>query len=95
MKYRLSSKAIEDIENIFEYGASEFGLNQALEYHDQLEKTFQFLSKNPTASKQRIEIKPPVRIHPIGSHIVVYSILEDKTVFIIRVRLEHEDWIND
>ncbi|WP_074454269.1 type II toxin-antitoxin system RelE/ParE family toxin [Marinobacter sp. X15-166B] len=93
MAYVLSRKAEEDVINIFVEGVHSFGLHQAERYHSQLEKCFQFLADNPTAAPQRTEITPPVRIHPSGSHLVIYRIEPDNEVFIIRVRHEREDWV--
>jgi toxin ParE1/3/4 len=94
-RYRLSRKAEEDIIAIFMYGVSQFGIQQAERYHDLLERTFQFLAENPEAARERVEITPAVRIHPIESHIVIYTLDEDGDVFIIRVRHGREDWGRD
>jgi toxin ParE1/3/4 len=68
------------------------GLKQAEHYHSILEKSFQFLCENPLAARERTEITPPVRMHPIESHIIVYSVDERDEIFIIRVRNGVEDW---
>ena len=44
------------------------------------------------AAHERSEIEPPVRIHPVGSHLVVYQVDAHGDVFVIRVRHAHEDW---
>lgn len=92
MSYVLSRKAEEDIIGIFQTGIEQFGLSQAERYHEQLGQCFRFLAENPLAAHERFEILPPVRIHPIGSHLVIYRVEENGTVFIIRVRHGHEDW---
>lgn len=92
MGYVLSRKAEEDIIDIFLAGVEQFGLRQAERYHDQLEKCFRFLADNPLAAPERFEITPPVRIHPIGSHLVIYRVDENGDIFVIRVRHGHEDW---
>lgn len=94
-RYTLSRKAEEDIIAIFMYGAAEFGLHQAERYHDLLENTFQFLAENPEAARERPEINPPVRIHPIESHVVIYTVGDDGDIFIVRVRHGREDWGRD
>ncbi len=93
MGYTLSRKAEEDLIAIFLDSAEQFGLPQAERYHDLLEKAFQFLDDNPWAARERHELQPPVRIHPVGSHIVLYTIDEDRDVFVVRVRHGHEDWM--
>lgn len=92
MGYTLSRKAEEDIIAIFLDGAGQFGLQQAERYHDLLEKTFQFLADNPMAARERGELSPPIRIHPIESRIVLYTVDENGDIFVIRVRHGHEDW---
>jgi toxin ParE1/3/4 len=92
--YVLSRKAEEDVISIFQTGIEQFGLSQTERYHEQLGQCFCFLAENPLAAHERFEIFPPVRIHPIGSHLVIYRVEENGTVFIIRVRHGHEDWQN-
>lgn len=77
------------------YGVTEFGIQQAERYHDLLENTFRFLVENLEAARERPEITPPVRIHPIESHVVIYTVDADKNIFIIRVRHGREDWLRD
>ena len=93
MGYTLSRKAEEDIIAIFLDGTGQFGLQQAERYHDHLEKVFQFLAENPLAARERHELTPPIRIHPVGSHIVLYTVGDDGDIFIVRVRHGHEDWL--
>ncbi|QFT29605.1 Toxin ParE4 [Labrenzia sp. THAF82] len=92
MAYRLTRKAAEDIQNIFGEGTLMFGEAQAIKYHGKLEACFELLAGNPHISRAREEINPPVHIHPIGSHIIVYSVDEQRDILIIRVRHGREDW---
>jgi toxin ParE1/3/4 len=92
--YILSVEAEEDIIAIFLSGAEQFGLAQAEHYHDKLEKIFDFLSTHPKAARIREELTPSVRVHPFGSHIILYTMTEKNDVFIIRIRHVHEDWMN-
>lgn len=93
MSYLLSKKAEEDVIAIYLDGASEFGVQRADQYHQQLKKTFQFLSDNPEAAHLRHELVPAVRIHPCQSHMVIYTVNEDRDAFIIRIRHQREDWL--
>lgn len=94
MGYVLSRQAEEDIINIFITGAEQFGIAQAKRYHQQLTTTFEFLADNTQAAPLRTEITPAVHLHPVGSHLVIYQLNDDNSIFIIRVRHSHEDWIN-
>lgn len=92
MSYRLSGKAEEDIIGIFRTGVEQFGLYQAERYHERLERCFWFLADNPLLARERVEIVPAVRIHPVEAHLVVYRVDASGDVFIVRVRHGHEDW---
>jgi toxin ParE1/3/4 len=94
-RYRLSRKAEEDIIATYMYGVAQFRVQQAERNHDLLERTFQFLAENPEAARERAEITPPVRIHPIESHVVIYTVDESGDIFIVRVRHGREDWRRD
>lgn len=95
MSYKLSVKAEEDILHILVEGMRLFGSVQAEQYHAGLEQAFEFLAASPKAARERTEINPPVRVHPYGSHMIVYIIQPSRDVFILRVRHGREDWISD
>lgn len=92
MGYYLSRQAEQDLIDVFLVGAERFGLLQAEAYHGLLASTFAFLADNPKVARLRVEIDPPVRIHPVQAHLVVYRVDDDGEVFVIRVRHGHEDW---
>lgn len=93
MGYRLSRLAEQDLIALFLDGVEHFGLAQAQAYHDLLANTFEFLADNPRAARLREEIDPPVWIHPVQAHLVVYRVDDEGGVFVIRVRHGHEDWM--
>jgi toxin ParE1/3/4 len=92
MAFRLTRAAVDDITHIYLDGVNQFGVSQADAYHIKLETIFEVLSDNPELARERLEISPPVRIHPVGSHIVIYKIEPDRDILIIRVRHGREDW---
>ncbi|WP_018950674.1 type II toxin-antitoxin system RelE/ParE family toxin [Thioalkalivibrio sp. ALMg11] len=93
MPFHLSKKAEEDVISIFVQGAAEFRVEHAGRYHAALERQFQFLEDNPLVARERLEIDPPVRVHPFQAHIVVYTLDPGGDVYILRVRHAHEDWL--
>ena len=42
-------------------------------------------------ARERSELSPPVRAHPCGSHVILYTI-EPDGILIVRVRHERKDW---
>ncbi|MCI5047834.1 MAG: type II toxin-antitoxin system RelE/ParE family toxin [Aquisalinus sp.] len=92
MPYVLSKRAEEDVINIYAKGTALFGLEQAESYFAALMGTFDILGAYPMIARERREIDPPVRIHPHGAHIIVYTISEDGGTHILRVRHGRENW---
>lgn len=109
MTYTFSRKAEDDLVGIYVEGASLFGEKQADEYHHDIEKMVDLLSKSPRIARERLEISPPVRIHPFRSHLIpqgilsavfsihliVYIVGDNDEIFIVRIRHRHEDWQGD
>ena len=77
---------------MFLEGAEAFGVTQAEAYFAKVENTIELIGENPGIARERFEIDPPVRIHPIGKHIIVYQEEEGGGVLIIRIRHSREDW---
>ena len=92
MAYTLSSRAEDDLIEIYIEGASRFGVYQADHYLGKIEEMMGLLSENPRAAHVRPEISPPVRIHPFQSHLIVYMVDDNDDIFVIRIRHDHEDW---
>lgn len=92
--YRLRPRALEDLEAIWLYTATQWSVDQAQLYIRQLTAGLDFLSEQPKIARERSELHPPVRIHPVASHLIVYRIEADH-LDIIRIRHGREDWTND
>ncbi|MCB1516931.1 MAG: type II toxin-antitoxin system RelE/ParE family toxin [Hyphomicrobiaceae bacterium] len=92
MNYRLTGQAEEDILRIFVEGARLFGIDQAERYHLELTRLFELIAANPKLARERMEISPPVRMHPHKAHLIIYVTDEVGKVLIVRVRHAHEDW---
>lgn len=88
----LSRKAEEDLIDIYIEGASLFGVDQADQYHQKIGGMIALLSDNPYIARERLEITPPVRIHPFHSHLIVYTVDDSSDIFIVRICHGHENW---
>ena len=53
---------------------------------------FERLAANPRLARLRMEIDPPVRIHPCGAHIVIYREADAARIEVLRIRHGREDW---
>lgn len=92
--YRLRPRAVEDLEMIWLYTATQWSIDQAELYIRQLTAGLDFLVAHPEIARERVELNPPVRIHRIAAHLAVYRI-EPDYLDIIRIRHGREDWMSD
>lgn len=88
--WRLRPAAELDLESIWLYGASTWGPQKADAYTDGLFATFDLLADFPEMARERLEFTPAVRIHPSGTHLVIYQISEHG-LDIIRVLHAHQN----
>lgn len=95
MKVRISAAAEADLIDIYVVGVRDFGFAQAESYQDRLDDAIQIIADNPKIARLRSEIDPPVRVHPVGSHMVVYHVEDGCPARILRIRHHREDWASD
>lgn len=76
-KYVLAEIAQLDIEEIFDFTVSEFGIGKAIEYHLNFIHLFEQLIEFPKEGKARDGIKKGLRSITKESHVVFYRILDD------------------
>lgn len=92
MSYKLSEAAKQDMIATYLQGVRQFGIMQADDYHRILEATYELLAEHPKVGAPRSDIDPPVRIHPCGSHVIIYTI-DDEGLFVLRLRHHRENWM--
>ena len=95
MPFRLARAAADDLRQTYIEGIRLFGAGRAAEYHERLGEAFDALAAHPHMARKRLEISPPVRVHPCGSHVIIHLAEADGSVLILRVRHGREDWVND
>ncbi|QKK02907.1 MAG: type II toxin-antitoxin system RelE/ParE family toxin [Pseudomonadota bacterium] len=91
--FKLTVAAEEDLIRIYTEGVIAFGPEQASRYHQMLFQAFGFLADNPRAATVRPELTKDIRIHPTGTHIVLYTVRK-QDILILRIRHQHEDWLD-
>lgn len=89
--YRLSPKALDDLDGIWRYAAETWSLVQADSYIDGLVRAFQTIVATPEMVRERSEFDPPVRIHIFESHLIIYTIKEDH-VAVLRLLGGQQNW---
>lgn len=61
-----------------------FGTTHLRRYHDELFETIGLIARQPKLARERLEIRPPVRVQPFKAYLIVYSVCEGGIVFVIR-----------
>jgi toxin ParE1/3/4 len=82
--YKLSNKAVEDFEQIYEYTYLNFGENRADIYTNDMEKCLLLLSDSPQIGRSSDKIKKGVYRHDHDHHAIFY-LIEDDYIFILRI----------
>ncbi len=91
LRLAISTEADCDLEDIWRYAYEEWGPEQADQYTDALQVTFEALCAMPLMARERREIDPPVRVHPSAKHLIVF-VTNDTTLTVIRVLGQRQNW---
>ena len=90
MKLALTPRAEQDLSEIFDYSADQWGTDRAVAYLKLLHATMERLMRFPEFGRTADEVGPGLRIVPAGSHIVVYRLQPD-VVAVIRILHQRMD----
>lgn len=89
--YRISKKAIEDLEKIWNYTFEKWSLEQADRHYELIISEIEFISNNFMTGKSMDYIKSGYRASIIKSHLVFYRMADDNVVEIIRILHQRVD----
>ena len=90
MTYRLLPQAISDIESIVLTIAADNPV-AAQHWFDRLHKTFTTLGTMPEMGSPRFDVRPDMRLLPIGSYLILYR-ATDAVAEIVRVVHGAREW---
>ncbi len=91
--YRLSPKAIADLEDIYTQGLEQFGPAQADRYLNELYGRFQLLAEFPGIAGQPLKgFSPPIHRFPFGAHLILFR-PDEAGVTVVRVLQARMDWL--
>lgn len=82
--YKISEKAILDLEGIWFYTLNNWSAEQADRYYNLLIHEFEYLAFNPESSQNKDYIKG-YRSSQVKSHLIFYKIANQETIEIIRI----------
>lgn len=74
--YRLTPRALADLDAIADYSLARWGRDQTERYLSNLTKRMEMLAETPSMGRDRSEVAPGYRSFPEGRHIVFYVEVE-------------------
>lgn len=83
--FRISQKAIKDLENIWDYTANKWSPTQANIYHLQIIEQVENLAAGKTYGKPYTKFKIGFMYKKVGSHYVFYQKKENEVLEVVRV----------
>lgn len=89
-KYRISSEASQDLEDIWSYTYENWSVEQADRYQNLILDEIEYVAEHPTHGRRYL-MREGYRIIKVKSHHIYYKILDEDTVRIVRVLHERMD----
>ncbi|HSI78040.1 MAG TPA: type II toxin-antitoxin system RelE/ParE family toxin [Lunatimonas sp.] len=93
-QYKLTNKAVEDLNEIWDYTANKWSEEQADRYYNMLLDNCQDIADNPDLGRNYNGIANDLFGLKSNRHIIFYRILEDKPIEITRILYEKMDLKN-
>ncbi|MEA1897569.1 MAG: type II toxin-antitoxin system RelE/ParE family toxin [Bacteroidota bacterium] len=96
--YRISEKAIDDLENIWTFTLHKWSIEQADRYYNLIINEIEFIAKNFMTGKSMDHIKKGYEVSIVKSHLIFYRKSQDNQVEVIRIlhqRMDVETRINE
>jgi toxin ParE1/3/4 len=89
-EFRLSPAAHAELDEIFDYTASQWGIAQAVRYTQELQRLCEELAEAPTLAADCGHIRPGYRRGAVGSHFLYFRV-EDYGIAVIRILHQRMD----
>lgn len=83
--YRVSRKALEDIDNIWVYTKANWSVSQANRYYKLIYQEIDYIVEDFESGKDISDVKPGYRQAKVKSHFIIYRKGEDNAIEIVRV----------
>ena len=89
--YRISEKAISDLERIWLYTFQKWSKEQADRYHNLIINEIEFIVNNLESCRKMDFIRPGYRVSKVKFHLIFFKKAEDSVVEIIRILHQRMD----
>lgn len=83
--YRISQKAIEDLESIWVYTFQNWSKEQADRYYKLIIQEIEHVAKDPFSGKSLKSLRKDYRVSKVKSHLILYRKKENEPVEIVRI----------
>ena len=93
-KYKLTTKAVDDLTQIWNYTLNKWSENQADKYYQMLLDNFNEVANNPDLGKNYSGVIENLLGFRAGRHIIFYREIEENEIEIIRILYEQMDLKN-
>jgi len=90
-KYRISQKAIFDLEKIWLYTLNNWSREQADRYHNLIINEIKFIVDNYESCRKIDYVRTGYRMSKVKSHLIFFKKTEDNTIEIIRILHQNMD----
>ena len=90
MRYRISEKAIGDLETIWLFTFNKWSKVQADRYHNLIIQEIEFIADNFNLSRNKDYIRPGYRMAKVKSHLIFFKKTDD-IIEVIRILHENMD----
>ncbi len=90
-KYRISEKAISDLEKIWLYTLNKWSREQADRYHNLIIDEIIFIVDNYELCQKIDYIRSGYRMSKVKSHLIFFKKTEDNTIEVIRILHQNMD----
>lgn len=90
-KYRISEKAISDLEKIWFYTFNKWSLEQADRYHNLIMNEIEYIVDNYELSRKMDHVRLGYRLSKVKSHLIFFKKTNDNIIEIIRILHQNMD----
>lgn len=90
-KYRISKRAIEELNDIWSYTYQQWSKEQADRYYDLIIGEIEFVADNYMAGRSVEHIRKGYRVTQVKSHLIFYRKLKNDIVEVVRILHQRMD----
>jgi toxin ParE1/3/4 len=91
VNYRISNKAVSDLDEIWIYTFKNWSIQQADRYYDLIISEIEYLAKNPDSGISKEHIKKGYRASKVKSHLIFYKLSANNIVEVERILHQRMD----